>query len=165
MEGEDHGVGVLLVDQRVLHLRGGHAQKRVGVLLAGLVEHRGVDQPGDAAGRVEDRHRHAGEVGVAGEVVLGAADRDRRSFAHGEAERVGAALLLAPDAAWQDRAPGGALGEAPVAHRVEDDAVEVGEGDHEVRAGDLRVQELHLGEGEATEEGALLAPPGHLGEG
>ncbi len=149
----------------VLDLRRRHLDERMRVLLARLVGAGGVQQSDKIAERIDDRRRHAAQGAVAGEEMLAAVDRRRPRRLKRQPQRVAATLALAPDAAGNDVAPGLAVGEHAVAQRIEHDAFRVGESDHEIRTGDLRVQCLHFGERERAQHPRLLATANDVREG
>ena len=94
---------------------------------------------------------------VRGKEMFAPIDGRRRLHRKRKTERIGAARVLAPHAAGNDVAPRRAVGERLIAQRIEHHAFRIGEGDHEIRAGDLRVKRLHFGERQAAQRLESLA--------
>jgi len=91
---------------------------------------------------------------------IGAATRRR-------AEAVGAANTLRPDGTRSNARCVRSVAEARVGYYVEQQAICVRKGDHEIGAGDLLMQRVHLGKREATDERTtllLLAQDGRADE-
>jgi hypothetical protein len=158
MKGEDETLAPVLKNETVLDLDGGHAHQSVRVLLTRFVGARGVKQADQRAARIGDRRRHAAQAPVRGEEMLAAIDRGRSLCGESKPQRVGAPRAFEPHAAGDDVAPRVAVDKDLVAQRVEHDTLRVGEGDHEIRSGNLRMQRLHLGERTAAQGATRIAP-------
>ncbi|OWK23163.1 hypothetical protein AJ87_41820 [Rhizobium yanglingense] len=104
-------------------------------------------------------------MAVAGEIMLATVNRHRLFDHGGEPQRICATFAFVPHAAGNDRPAGLAVGEMLVADRIEHDAVRVAKRDHEIRASNLRVQELHLRERQQTHSGIGFAATLYVGKG
>jgi hypothetical protein len=120
-----------------------HAHQAHRVLVVGAVVAGDVEDTEDAAARVEDRHRRAGEEVVrVHEMFVGMHER-RSLLEQGGADRIRALRMFGPVHTRGQRHLARTLDETFVAHRVQDGAVRVGQDDHAFGVDDLLEQHLH----------------------
>ena len=134
------------------------------MLLTRLVGARRVKEADQRAARIDNWRRHAAQAPVRREEVLAAIDRGGSRCRERQPERVGAPRAFEPDAARDDVAPSGAVGESLIAQRIEHDARCVCEGDHEVGSGDLGMQRLHFRERKTAQRPERASLARDLGE-
>mmetsp|Transcript_13515 Transcript_13515/g.21571 ORF Transcript_13515/g.21571 Transcript_13515/m.21571 type:complete len:217 (+) Transcript_13515:1717-2367(+) len=135
----------MLVDkQAIFDVRGGERDKGLGVELTRGHFRGGVEQAHDLPLAVEDRGGDAGDISVFGKEMLPARDHAGGACMKREAERVGAAHVLAPDRARTDgpRAVRGA--KFAVHNRVEHHAGIIGKSRHIVGARNLVREQFQL---------------------
>ena len=161
VEAEEHVLLELLVEQRVLDHAVGDVDQRHGVALAVarvLGARRGdVEHAGDVTEGIGDRRAGTGQARVIGAEVVVEVDRDRHALGQRGADAVGPLRRLAPvetevEAGALEIVLGPVVGE-----EIDHHAVGVGEQDREAGTGDLAVEVLELGAGDAAQVLALAA--------
>ena len=108
-----------------------------------------------------------GEIVVAGKEMVAPVHDNRAFEMRRRAEAVGAANTLRPDGTRSNARCVRSVAEARVGYYVEQQAICVRKGDHEIGAGDLLMQRVHLSEREAADERTallLLAQDGRADE-
>ncbi len=104
----------------------------------------------------EDRRCDAGKIIVARKKVLAPVHDDRSLEMRRGAKAVGAANTFRPNSTRPNARCVRGVAEARVGYYVEQQAICVRKGDHEVGAGDLLMQRVHLSERETTDERTTL---------
>ena len=158
VDGQHQLLAHLMHEHAVFDVRHGHLHQGLGMALARFEVRRGIEHTDDRARSVAHRCGRARDLAQAVEVMLHAGDGDRLPGCQRRAQAVGATKRLAPAAAGDDASVAAAHRESVVSVEVEDDAVVVGEGQQEVRAGDLLRQRFKLGACQAAHELAAFAP-------
>jgi len=143
---------MMFAEQSILDLGRRHGDQRLGVSLPGHAIRRSIQYSGQFPVGREDRRCDAGKIIVARKKVLAPMNDDRAFQVRRGAETIGAAKTFRPNRTWPDARRVRSVAEARIGYDVEQQAVRVRKGDHEIGAGDLLMQRVHLSECEATDE-------------
>src|SRR5262249_21121103 len=100
----------------------------------------------------EDRSRNAGKIVVARKKVLTSVHDDCALEMRSGAKAVGAADAFLPDRTWPNARRVRRFAEARVGYDIKQQAIGIRKGNHEIGAGDLLMQRVHLGEREAADK-------------
>ena len=156
VEGDQDISAMMFAEQSILDLGRRHGDERLGMRLPGHAIRRRIQYSGQFAIGREDRRRDAGEIVVARKEVIAPMHDDRPLEMRRGAKAVGAADTLRPDSAGPDARCVRSIAEARVGDDVEQQTVGVGKGDHEIGAGDLLMQRVHLSQRETPHQRTTL---------
>ena len=156
MKRDENIASMAFAEQPVLNLRRRHADQRSGVGLARDAIGGRIENAGQRPVRGEDRRSRAGERPKARKKMFAAMHDDRAFDERHGADAIGAAMRLRPDTAGADGLGVRRIGETLVGDHIEQKAFGRGEGDEEIRAGDLLMQRLHFGQRQTAHEDMLL---------
>src|SRR5258706_6733012 len=147
---------MMFAEQPILDLGRRHGDERLGVSLPGHAIRRSIQYPGQYAVRREDRRCDASKIVVARKKVLAPVHDDRSFQMRRGAKAVGTANTFRPDSTWPNACCVRSVAEARVGYYVEQQAIRVRKGNHEIGAGDLLMQRVHLSEREASNQRTTL---------
>ncbi len=147
---------MMFTEQSILDLSRRHSDERLGMRLPGHAIRGSVQYSGQRAIGCEYWCRDAGEIVVARKKVLAPMHNDRSFEMRRSAKAVGTANMFRPNSAGPDACRVGSVAEARVGYYVEQQAIRVRKGNHEIGAGDLLMQRVHLSEREASNQRTTL---------